>query len=119
MSVRKRRGGQWYYRKWVKLPHGGRVRVFGTPREYGLSNTKAGCEEALRRKLREIIDGERVTSQAPSTCPTVSEYAPSYLEKCVLNNKGSTQETKQTLLERHIVPLLGDKRLDEIDFDAI
>lgn len=115
MSIRKRRGGQWYYRKWVKLPHGGRVRVFGTPREYGFANTKAGCEEALRRKLRELLDGDRPKLSAAAT-PPVREFAPLYLEHCTVNNRPSTHETKVGQFDRHILPELGHLHLAEIGF---
>ncbi len=115
MSVRKRRGGQWYYRKWVKLPHGGRVRVFGTPREFGLANTKAGAEEALRRKLRELLDGDKPRVSNAAT-PLVREFALTYLEHSKLNNKQSTHETKVGQFDRHILPELGAYRLGEIGF---
>lgn len=115
MSIRKRRGGQWFFRKWMKLPHGGRVRVFGTPREYGLSNTKAGCEEALRRKQREVIDGIRHTPKQGSA-PTLREFHASYLEHSAVNNKPSTHDSKVTIFERHLLPELGECRLDEVGF---
>lgn len=125
MSVRKKANGKWFYRKWVKAPTWVKpVRVFGMPDEYGLPNTKTGAQEAERRKLREILDGDRRQPTAAaqsigSTTPLLREYAPTYLERCALNNKLSTHETKETLLERHIVAELGDRHLDEIDYDAI
>lgn len=119
MAIRKRRGGQWFYRKWVKLPHGGRVRAFGTPREYGLANTKAGCEEALRRKLRELIDGDKPKPARPSTSPTLRAFAPLYLEHSRINNKGSTYDSKVQIFDRHLLPELGDYRLDEIDYARV
>lgn len=119
MSIRKRRGGQWFYRKWVKTPNGGRVRVFGTPREYGLSNTKAACEEAMRRKIAEIIDGKRRTSTAAVLVPTLRSFVPTYLEHSQAKNKGSTYGTKQTLLDRHILPEVGDVHLNEVTYAAI
>lgn len=120
MAIRKRRNGQWFYRKWVRLPHGGRIRVFGTPREYGLPNTKAGTEEALRRKQAELIDGKKVTPRAPtSTSKTVREFAAVYLEHSRVNNKHSTYRSKAEILERHVLPELGDRLLDKVDFGAI
>jgi integrase len=115
MSVRKKPDGRWYFRKWVKLPHGGRIRVFGTSREYGLANTKAGTEEALRRKLRELLDGDRPKVSNAAT-PLVREFAATYLEHCALNNKPSTHETKVGQFDRHILPELGNYRLGEVAF---
>lgn len=120
MSVRKRRGKEWFYRKWVKLPHGGRIRAFGTPREYGLSNTKAGAEEAMRRKIGELM-GDRPPPPKPaakSEIRTVREFAPTYLEHSTTNDKPSTRQTKATLFARHILPELGELPLDEVNFAA-
>lgn len=120
MAIRKRRNGQWFYRKWVRLPHGGRIRVFGTPREYGLSNTKAGTEEALRRKQAELIDGEKPTrASSVSSAPYLRDFESIYLEHSRINNKHSTYTSKVEIFERHLTPELGDRRLDEIDYAAI
>jgi integrase len=118
MSVRKKPNGKWFYRKWVKAPGWVRpVRIFGMPDEYGLSNTKAGCEEALRRKLRELIDGVKPSpAQPPISAVTVRSFKDSYLEHSANNNKPSTHETKDGQFDRHILPELGDAPLREIDF---
>lgn len=115
MSVRKRPDGRWFFRKWVKLPHGGRIRVFGTPREYGMANTRAACDEAMRRKLRELLDGDKPKVSNAAT-PLVREFATTYLEQCAINNKPSTHETKVGQFDRHILPELGLFRLGEIGF---
>ena len=115
MSVRKKPDGRWFYRKWVKLPHGGRIRIFGTPREFGLANTKAACEEALRRKLRELLDGDKPKVSNAAT-PTVREFLKTYLEHSAINNKPSTHETKIGQFDRHILPELETYRLGEIGF---
>lgn len=119
MSVRKRRNGKWFYRKWVKLPNGNRTRVFGVPSEFGLPNTKAATEEALRRKLRKLIDGEPTQATPPGATPFVRDYVKTYLEHCALDNKPSTHQTKVGQFERHIVPELGGLRLGEIDASHI
>lgn len=115
MSVRKKPDGRWFYRKWVKLPHGGRIRVFGTAREFGLPNTKAGTEEALRRKLRQLLDGDRPRASA-TVSPLVREFVPTYLELCAINNKPSTYQTKVGQFDRHILPELGSLHIGEIGF---
>jgi integrase len=115
MPVRKKPDGRWYYRKWVKLPHGGRIRVFGTPREFGLANTKAACEEALRRKLRALLDGDKPKTSTAAT-PLVREFVTTYLEHSEANNKPSTHETKVGQFDRHILPELGAFHVGEIGF---
>jgi hypothetical protein len=114
MSVRKRRNGKWFYRKWVKLPNGTRERVFGVPGEFGLPNTKAATEEALRRKLRKLIDGDDSQPTPVGATPLVREFVPTYLEHCAIDNKPSTHQTKVGQFARHILPELGGCRLGEI-----
>jgi integrase len=87
--------------------------VFGVPSEFGLPNTKVGTEEALRRKLREIIDGETKQLTSPGATPTVREFSRLYLEQCAIDNKPSTHQTKQGQFDRHILPELGGVRLGE------
>ncbi len=118
MSVRKRRNGKWFYRKWVQLPNGTRTRVFGVPGEYGLPNTKAATEEALRRKQRKLIDGETPTL-SPGASPLVRDYAREYLEHCALDNKPSTHQTKVGQFDRHILPELGMLRVGEIEAEHL
>lgn len=119
MSVRKRkRDGYWFFRKWLKLPDGTKTRITGTPREYGLSNTRAACEEAMIRKIRDTLEG-KPAQIVHGVAPYLRDHMPTYLDRSAVNNKSSTRETKETLLERHLVPELGDFRLDEIDYDRI
>lgn len=119
MSVRKRRNGKWFYRKWVQLPDGTRTRVFGVPGEYGLPNTKQAAEEALRRKLRKLIDGEPAAQLSPGASPLIRDYARQYLERCALDNKPSTHQTKVGQFDRHILPELGMVRVGEVTSDHL
>ncbi len=111
-AIRKR--GRWYFRKRVK----GHGRIFVTPSDYGLSNTKVGAEEAGRRRIAEI-KGERQPLHAPSTAPTLLEFQPVYLEHSDAKNEFSTTKAKRQILRDHIVPALGPLPLDRITFAVV
>lgn len=56
MPVRRDpRQGNWYFRKQVRLPDGGYVRIFGVPTTEGLPNTKVGAIEAERREINRVL----------------------------------------------------------------
>jgi|GEM_PF-2602392 len=51
--------------------------------------------------------------------PTLREYAPHYLERKEKQLKPTALKGIQSYLSKHILPALGDKRLDEIGFKDI
>jgi integrase len=116
MTVRKR-SGAWYYRKWIRLPSGDRVRIFGTPRKYNLPNNRAGAEEAERRAIREAEDGKPLTPKPP--CPTLAEFEPVYLQHSRAKNKHRTVQAKEQILRDHIRPAFGKDRIDSVTFARI
>lgn len=113
MSAIKKRG-RWYFRKRVR----GHGRIFVTPSDYGLSNTKVGAEEAGRRRIAELL-GEAKPLPSRSACPTLLEFQPLYLEHSESKNEYSTVKAKRQILRDWLVPAFGSKRLDEITFAAI
>lgn len=113
MSAIKKRG-KWYFRKRVK----GHGRIFVTPSDYGLSNTKVGAEEAGRRRIAELL-GEAKPHPARSIAPTLVEFMPIFLEHSEAKNEYSTVKAKRQILRDHLVPEFGKRRLDEITFARI
>ena len=114
MSAIKKRG-RWYFRKRVK----GHGRIFVNPRDYGLSNTKVGAEEAGRRRLGELLEGRRSPIALVSKSPTLADFQAVYLEHSEAKNEFSTVKAKRQILRDHLVPAFGAMPLDRITFAAI
>jgi integrase len=122
MSVRKdKRSGHWFYRKWVRTLDGQKVRIFGTPKADGLPETRAGAEEAERRAIKLVLETGAPKPAVPTKkeVPTVRAFHEVFLDASRINNKPSSVESKEKLLRVHIVPLLGDLRLDEVTYAVI
>lgn len=113
MSAIKKRG-RWYFRKRIR----GHGRIFVTPSDYGLSNTKVGAEEAGRRRIAELL-GEAKPLPVRSGSPTLVEFQPVFIEHSEAKNEYSTVKAKRQILRDHIVPAFGPYRLDEITFARI
>lgn len=60
-----------------------------------------------------------VAGHAPAHVPTLAQYAGSWLEGLDGMVRPSTLEAYQGRLERHVLPQLGGRRLDEIGIDEI
>ena len=56
---------------------------------------------------------------AKPAVPTVKDFVPVYLASSKLDNKISWYQSKAHILGLHVVPRLGDLRLDEITFSVI
>ena len=122
MSVRRdKRNGNYFYRKWVRTPDGRKVRVFGTPKADGLPETRAGAEEAERRAINRVLNTGEPKKLVPikKEVPTVREFHEVFLEASRINNKPSSVVTKEIILRMHIVPRLGDLRLDQVTYAVI
>lgn len=101
----KRRGNRWRYAKMVALPDGSRKRITGTPQV----NTKRAAETAERAHIERVLAGK------PSATPTIKEYSETFMSCYVANNnKLSEQAHKESMLRCRVLPLLGDKRLDQV-----
>lgn len=112
MSAIKKRG-RWYFRKRVR----GHGRIFVTPGDYGLPNTKIAAEEAGRRRITEIR-GERQPLSF-STGTTLSAFQPTFIEHSEGKNEYSTVKAKRQILRDHIVPHFGTWPLAKINYAAI
>lgn len=116
MSVRQRRGRQWFFRTIVRLPDGRRERIFGVPKTFGLPNTKIGAQEAERRAIeRALKTGEPTTT--PKEVPTFKDFVeqrwwPTYPGS--VGNRKRTIEEKSFHLRCHLMPVLAEVRLDEV-----
>src|SRR5688572_1984574 len=108
MPVRKDGRGTWRYRVQVRLPDGGRTRISGTP----AINTKMHAEIAERAHIERVL---RAPDQAGREIPTFDTFATKFLATYVsTNNKRSEQDAKRWILDRHLRPVFGAKRLDQI-----
>lgn len=118
MPVRRTPDGRWRYRVVVDLPNGKQIRISGcAPRH---NNNKDAAKQAEKEHvLREIAEVEAAMKAPPKEVPTVREFSKIYLEVSELNNKPSSVETKEMLLRMHIVPRLGDLKLDAVTYAAI
>ena len=122
MSVRRdKRFGSWFYRKWVRTPDGCKVRIFGTPKAEGLPETRAGAEEAERRAITLVLaTGEqKPLAIITKEVPTVREFHEVFLEASRIKNKPSSVESKEMILRVHILPHLGDLRINEVTYAVI
>ncbi len=75
-----------------------------------LSGAARWAEERVRRL---VING---LAKVKEVTPTLERFMPRFLEEHVRANrlKPSTQDSYEHRLKRHLLPLLGKKRLDEI-----
>ena len=124
MSARRdKRYRHWFYRKQIRTADGRTVRIFGVPTTVGLPDNRDGAEEAERRHLERVLKTGEVT-QVPTPpptkeVPTLREFSNIFLETSKLRNKPSTIDAKIKILKWHLLPLIGDMRLDEITYTTI
>jgi integrase len=126
--------GRWRYRTMAYYADGTPIRISGSAPKFEDSKQKAlqmereHCER-VRAQLPPQGPGEEPTEQTAQATliaeptapiiPTVKEFAPTYLASCRLRNKFSSTLSKDHVLRLHIVPRLGDLRLDEIGYATI
>ncbi len=83
-------------------------------------NSKSGAatyEAILRGRL---VRGEPVDVKLTPAAPTFQEFAKEWMETHVTtNNKSSTQRSTRMILEQHLVPTFGSRRLDAIAAEDI
>lgn len=122
MSARRdKRNGHWLYRKQIRLPDGRTVRIFGVPTKIGLPDTRAAAEQAERLHIDRVLKTGEVTQtpSPPQEAPKLRDFVQTYLDASRLQNKPSSVEAKEWTLRCHIVPALGDYRLDQITYAVI
>jgi integrase len=85
-------------------------------RRWGEARERALLDEIVRHGHLESLDKEEVS---PPT-PTLREFAPRFLANCEADrHKPSGIADKESRLRKHLVPLLGDKRLDAITNEEV
>ncbi len=81
----------------------------------------AGAEEAERRAIARVLETGKVRKELPITkeVPTVREFHEVFLEASRIKNKPSSVESKEMILRVHILPRLGDLRIDAVTYAVI
>ncbi len=125
MTISKRRGKHWAFRKWVRTPTG-TVRVTGVPTSWGLPNTRAGAEEALRivtnlaREGKPWRAGDLRRVEAPTKkSETVANFSEKFLELSEADSKYSAFTTTRSAMRYHILPALGSVPLRSVTFAVL
>lgn len=114
MPVRRNQRGRWIYRTIVKLPNGGKVRVFGTP----TINTQDQARKAERAHVERVLN----PSAEPKEVPTYEDwFNDRFWREWVIGNqnKPSEVEAKRSIYDTHLGPAFAKMKLDEIDVGAI
>jgi integrase len=118
------RTDHWYYRTVVHFPDGRRKRISGLPGPWGLPNTKNAALEAERLRINQVLATGEVKPTPPpepqkKEMPTLSTFAPLFLDVARLANKPSSVLSKELVLRRHILPRLGALPLNEVDYAQV
>jgi integrase len=138
MSV-YRDGKRWRYRTKFSVKIGDQIRTFrvsGTTPEN--ENNKQKATDLERAHILRVQSEAEAAMEATTTTdpddpaptptpvapevpavPTVKAFAPIYLASSRLDNKLSWFMSKEVILSRHILPRVGDLRLDEITFAVV
>ncbi|HEY0484210.1 MAG TPA: tyrosine-type recombinase/integrase [Kofleriaceae bacterium] len=132
MSVERDRG-RWRYRTTAYYADGTSVRITGSAPRYEDTRDKALAMEAAHvARVRTLLPGQEEATPHPiaggssepseppkPAVPTVEEFHTLYLDSLRLDAKPSTMVTTECDFRNHIVPKLGAKRLDEVDYAVI
>ena len=115
VTVRKYKRGGWHVDVIVRLPSAERLRE--RPLLKVISKT-AAREWGEARELYLLQHGPK---QRHKEVPTLEQFAPRFLDGYVRANrqKPSGIAAKETILNTHLVPLLGSKRLDAITSEQV
>src|SRR6266545_1484943 len=98
------------YRTLVHRLDGTTERVSGTP----TLNTKRAAEQAERAHVDRVLRppvAEPVKNEAPMLAAFGERFLETYAKA---NNKPSEQASKRLIMKRHLRPVFGTKRLDQI-----
>ena len=129
MTVERDRG-RWRYRTTAYFADGTSTRITGSAPPYEDTRDKALAMEAEHvKRVRALLPGQEeatphtiisVPAEPPKPLvPTVQEFHLVYLESERLGTKPSTIRVKTSDFRNHIVPRLGDLRLDEVTYAVI
>jgi len=129
MTVARDRG-RWRYRTTAYYADGTSTRITGSAPRYEDTRDKALAMEAEHvKRVRALLPGQEETTphtivsvpaEPPKPLvPTVKEFQVVYLDSMRLDAKPSTIITTESDFRTHIVPNLGDLRLDEVTYAVI
>lgn len=132
MSVNQRRWttrkgekkSAWYVDFTYRFPDGTTERVIET----SPVNTRRGAERYEQQLAAQCLNGtynrradrkakgaRKEANPSEKVIPTIREFAATFVEIYAKNNnKASEVDSKESLLRHHIIPHLGDFRLDEV-----
>lgn len=111
MSTYQDKSKRWRFRWQERQADGSILKVSGTPKV----NTRAGAEEAQRLAIAEARRGPATPAPSPKTVPTFAAFAQTFMSTyAATNNKPSERAAKNSILRTHLLPAVGDKRLDQI-----
>lgn len=116
VKVRPYRRGGWEVDIRVKLDDG---RVYRERRKSPVSSRSGSRSWGEDRERHLLKHG--VARQRHSEVPTLLEFASRYIDGYARANreKPSTIKAKQSHMRAHLLPLLGDRRLDEVQTEDI
>ena len=121
VTVRKYERGGWEVDIRGELPDGRRYRE----RKKSPVSSKSGSKRLGECRERELIDELSKPAPEPEEerkeVPTLAGFGPRFLENYARANrqKPSGVAAKETILRVHLVPLLGENRLDEITSEDV
>lgn len=104
-NIHKRKDGRWEARYKKGVSDSGTVR-------YGSVYAKTYRE--AKEKQREMLRIEETKNLVPQTCVCLEDILNLWLEDNRIRLKGATEFRYRYLIDSHILPELGNKRLDQI-----
>jgi integrase len=128
ITVRPARGStdgrHWEYSLVIHWPSGRKNRERRNSTDPTRSGTVRFAEQRLRSLLNdgeEAYRGKTSASAVPvKQVPTLAEFEPRVIEWAkIARQKASTISSKETIFKTHLIPVLGTKRLDQIDDLAV
>ncbi len=121
-TIRPFRSGGWEVDIVLTLPNGDKIRERRKAPVAGKSDAKRWAQERERHLLQHGRLPRRGTKatpnqeeETPTTTPTFAEFVPRYHEHVKANRqKPTTRKAKVQICRRHLIPIFGEQRLDEI-----
>ncbi len=97
------------------------VRVYfrGKYKHAGRFDLKTEAVKLKRALDRELAMGRVPQVHAKRNMPTLKEHADKWLEIIKVSKKPSTYDNYRYTLGKHLLPVLGEKRLDEIEYHDV
>lgn len=120
VKVHERGGKQgkihWQYDFRVTLPDGS---IYRERRKARGATSESAARRIGEMRLREVLrggaPGKKASSAPEQTSPTVAVFAAEWLELCRSERQSPiTVAHREVMLRRHLIPVLGELRLDQI-----